>query len=83
MLRRPLSSSLVTFYPLLCTRHHDYIGGIILFDIIVNLHVGFVAHYDYKKKVVMDGKHILCYYLKWGGAWIDLLSVTPFFYEVK
>jgi len=30
----------------------------------------------------MDGKFILWYYIKHGGAWIDLLSVAPLFYEV-
>lgn len=59
------------------------IGAFFLIDIFMNLHVGFVLHHDYKKKVVMDGKHILWYYLKYGGAWIDLLSVIPLFYEVK
>jgi len=51
-------------------------------DIGVNLHVGFIAQHDYKKKIVMDGKKVLWYYLEKGGAWIDVLSITPLCYEV-
>jgi len=57
-------------------------GCFFLVDILLNIHVGFVLHYDYKKKVVMNGKHILWYYIKYGGAWIDLLSIIPLFYEL-
>lgn len=57
-------------------------GCFFLADIFANLHVGFVLVHDYKKKVIMDGKHILWYYLKYGGAWIDVMSIIPLMYQV-
>eukprot|EP00210_Caulerpa_lentillifera_P000916 g886.t1 len=59
-----------------------FFGCIFLADILVNLHVGFTIHHEYKRKIVMDGGHIFRYYMTYGGAWIDLLSVVPLFYEI-
>lgn len=53
-----------------------------LIDLVLNFHVGFVIIYEYKKKIIMNGIHVACFYLKYGGAWIDMLSSIPLIYEL-
>lgn len=58
------------------------LGIVFVIDIILSFHIGFIVHYAYEKKVVMEGKSVVWYYVTHGGLWIDLLSTFPLVFEV-
>lgn len=56
----------------------DFVSGVVfLFDIFAKFHIGFLVRFTYHRKVEMRGDHIVWYYFKHGGAWIDIVSVLP------
>ncbi|CAD7700267.1 unnamed protein product, partial [Ostreobium quekettii] len=57
-------------------------GLFLLFDFLMNFHVGFMVVHDYKKKVVMDGQSVKWYYWMHGGALIDAIAVFPLLPEI-
>lgn len=57
-------------------------GLLFLLDVFINLHVGFVVRYDYKMKIIKDGRSVLWFYAFHGGMWMDVLSATPVVFEV-
>ena len=60
----------------------DRAGLCYAIDMLLSVHVGFVVTYNLQKKIVLDGRQLLKYYLKKGSAVLDTLSVIPWIAQV-
>lgn len=63
--------------------HHKVAAGFLFTsDIVLLFHTGFVITCNLRKRLVMDGYFVACYYAKHASLVIDVLATVPAWIEV-
>uniref|UniRef100_A0A1D1ZXT6 Cyclic nucleotide-binding domain-containing protein n=2 Tax=Auxenochlorella protothecoides TaxID=3075 RepID=A0A1D1ZXT6_AUXPR len=80
----PISIGMLTsFLVLNWTSALDYtVGAFFLADLIVSFHVGFIATYNLRKVLVLNGKLIAKFYMQHDTFIFDILSVTAWLVQL-
>lgn len=78
------SSPVVAWLPLAVTlRAHHVAGFLFTLDIVLLFHTGFLITCNLRKRLVMDGYFVACYYVKHASLVIDVLATVPAWIEVR
>ncbi|KAG2485159.1 hypothetical protein HYH03_016049 [Edaphochlamys debaryana] len=61
----------------------DLVGGIFYFaNCLLGFQIGVVATHGYRKRTVVDGRHVAWLYALYGRFWLDFVASVPFLYLV-
>lgn len=67
-----------------CTpRAHHIAGFLFTLDIVLLFHTGFLITCNLRKRLVMDGYFVACYYVRHASLVIDVLATVPAWIEVR
>lgn len=58
-------------------------GLFFMIDLVLGFHTGYVISFNFRKRVVMNGRQVAKWYVFRGSFWVDFLSSVAWITQVR